>query len=162
MRPVYRPVIIITLLILVLFAFSAGGSEALPGDRVDFDMTVQRLYELAQRMPVGPAGDDTIFILDGHVAAISILPGDGPFRSEIELVTGSWQGLRRVTLHRVIVVADEGFESRISARPLPQPDPGMVVSGIEILVAGRITEIRQDSSGRRVPVVQADRIRTRR
>lgn len=163
MRIIRMSLTIIAVLFVSLLPVHGQADGSLLDDVLNFDVTVRVLYEQAQRMPVGPVESDDWYILDGHVAAVSVLPtDDGSYLAEIELVTGSWDGLRRVNLHRVIVIATEDFEDRISARPVAQPGPGLIVAGIDILVAGRVTEIRRESTGRRVPVVRAERIRTRR
>lgn len=162
MRSCFATLATAGLLFIGLFPAHGQTSDFLSADRINFDVTVQSLHEQAQQMQIGPVADSDMFVLDGHAASVTIVPvDDGTFLAEVEIVTGSWQGLQRVILHRVIVQADEQFESRVSARPVAQPDPGMIVSGIELLVAGRLVEIRRDLTGRRVPVVQADRIRTR-
>ncbi|MFP4508726.1 MAG: hypothetical protein ACLFNQ_01205 [Spirochaetaceae bacterium] len=162
MRSCFATLAAASLLFISLFPAQGQSADFLSAERINFEVTVQSLHEQAQQIQIGPVEESDMFVLDGHTASVTIVPTDnGAFLAEIELVTGSWQGLQQVMLHRVIVQADEQFESRVSDRPVAQPESGTVVAGIELLVAGRLVEVRRDLTGRRVPVVRAERIRTR-
>lgn len=110
-----------------------------------------KLQELAGR----------VLILDGVVASI-LLYSDDPadYYAEVELVGGSWDGVRSVRMYRsYLVFTDERFSGRLAERPPREPDPELIVRNDHVIVAARLIDLTEDDTGSIVPLLLAYEIR---
>lgn len=96
-----------------------------------------------------------VLIIDGVVASI-LLYSDDPadYYAEVELVSGSWDGVRSVEMHRAYaVLADGRFSGRLAERPPRDPDPNLILRNDHVLMAARLLDLTEDDMGTMVPLV---------
>lgn len=102
-----------------------------------------------------------VLILDGVVASI-LLYSDDPadYYAEVELVSGSWNGVRSVEMHRAYaVLADGRFSGRLAERPPREPDPSLILRNDHVLLAARLVDLTEDDMGSVVPLLLVYEIR---
>ncbi|MFW5828500.1 MAG: hypothetical protein ACOCU4_10420 [Alkalispirochaeta sp.] len=106
-----------------------------------------QLQEMAER----------VLILDGVAASVTVYSvAEDDFYVEVELVSGSWNGLESMNVHSAYVVLDTpSFADQVAEREPRDPPADMILRNRRVLVAGRLVNVAESPSGELIPVIQA-------
>ena len=155
------------LTVLLLVAVVQAVAVAVPPEQfnatVDFDVSIQSLYEGMQANPEAVLNSERSVILDGMVASVTVLdPSEENFQAFIELVAGEWQGLSSVELYRTFVrVSGPEYYNRIATRQNREPGGKLIERNGRILVAGNVLGYLPDqTSSALIPAVEGLHIRS--
>ncbi|HOV64080.1 MAG TPA: hypothetical protein PLG43_09395 [Spirochaetia bacterium] len=147
--------------VLSFLLFLGVGAFCQEFDRiVDFEKTLKELSIEAAERPVGKVPPGKYLILEGLVSERWVIdPEPQTFIGEIELVGGEWIGVEAVEMWNCIVqFTGPEFASRIPAGRTRKAAPDEIAINSQVLIAGRLVEIR-NVNGKNVPVVAATHIR---
>lgn len=105
------------------------------------------LQEMAER----------VLILDGVAASVTVYSvEEDDFYVEVELVSGSWEGLESMNVHTAYVVLDDvSFADQVAEREPRDPPANMILRNRRVLVAGRLVNVAEAPTGELIPVIQA-------
>lgn len=105
------------------------------------------LQEMAQR----------VLILDGVASSVTVYSvEEDDFYVEVELVSGSWNGMESMNVHSAYVVLDDAsFADQVAEREPRDPPDDMILRNRRVLVAGRLVNVAESPSGTLIPVIQA-------
>ncbi len=132
----------VVLVLLVAAASLLPGASKADFDRVvDFSVTLKTLSQAADGTV--PLPDSRMVLLSGTVSSVTILDKEEPsFKARIELITGEWIGTEDVKAYTCYVdFSGRGFFSTFPSRPPAQPQPGVVVQNLRVLVVARAVSI---------------------
>ncbi|MFP4153583.1 MAG: hypothetical protein ACLFSV_12115 [Alkalispirochaeta sp.] len=103
-------------------------------------------------------------ILEGTAAVVTVYSEDpADYYSELEIVSGRWDGVESVQIYRAYVFLDDPvFIGRIAERAPRDPDPALILRNDRVLVAGRLVSLAEDPEGHLVPVIHGYDIRALR
>lgn len=170
-----KRLLVVSVLVLVAALAVAQEGAARPGeaivsdpvafrDTVDLQMSLQQLTSFLDDPEQLEAIAQRVLILDGVAASVTVFSDDPvDYYVEIELVSGSWQGVEEVSMHRAFVFVDDPiFAGRIAERQGREFDPNLIVRTDRILVAGQLFTVAEAPDGQIVPVIRAFDLRRAR
>jgi hypothetical protein len=164
MKTIFRVGVVLACAAMVLPAQEASGALETPGqfrEAVAFRTSLAdvsaavddmgQLQEMAQR----------VLILDGIAASVTVYSvAEDDFYVEVELVSGSWDGLETVRVHSAYVILnDPSFSDRVAEREPREPPDDMILRNRRVLVAGRLVNVAESPTGDLVPVIEAFEVR---
>lgn len=105
-----------------------------------------------------------VLILDAVASSVTVYSvEEDDFYVEVELVSGSWDGMETIHVHSAYVILDDPiFSSQVAEREPRDPPDTMIVRNRRLLVAGRLINVAESPTGDLVPVIQAYQIRVMR
>ncbi len=141
-----------------LFAANQDAFDA----NVDFSMNIREIDTLVSQNQEKKIDPNKYLILNGTVESIDIIQGDeANFVALVELVSGEWVGLEKVTLYQVFVVlSGPEFYRRIPAQPPQNPGPDIIKKDDQLLVVGKFADVGQMPDGKYVAVINGLHART--
>lgn len=110
-----------------------------------------QLQEMAER----------VLILDGIASSVTVYSVEADdFYVEVELVSGSWDGMETINVHSAYVVLDDPlFSDQVAEREPRDPPDNMILRNRRVLVAGRLVNVAEAPSGNLIPVIRAFEVR---
>jgi hypothetical protein len=153
--------------LLVLLIFFGSIAMLFAANQKDFDNTVnfslniEQIDTLVSQSKQAQIDRNRYLILNGAVASIEIIrPDEKDFLALIELVSGKWTGLEKVSLYRVyVILSGPEYFKRLPAQPPRTPEPGMIAVNDKILVVGTFADVGQAPDGKMVAVIRGDKVR---
>ncbi len=153
--------------LLVLLIFFGSIAMLFAANQKDFDNTVnfslniEQIDTLVSQSKQAQIDRNRYLILNGAVASIEIIrPDEKDFLALVELVSGKWTGLEKVSLYRVyVILSGPEYFKRLPAQPPRTPEPGMIAVNDKILVVGTFADVGQAPDGKMVAVIRGDKVR---
>ncbi|MEX2444950.1 MAG: hypothetical protein WD492_15220 [Alkalispirochaeta sp.] len=130
-------------------------------DAVAFGTSLAEVSAAADDMSLLQEMAERVLILDGIAASVTVYSvEEDDFYVEVELVSGSWDGMETVNVHSAYVVLDDPFFSeQVAEREPRDPPDDMILRNRRVLVAGRLVNVAEAPDGKLVPVIQAFQVR---